>query len=56
MDINDLRSLVTLFGLVCFLLIVAWAYSKSARRGFEEAAMLPFGDDDTASDVSGPTR
>ena len=47
MDINDLRSIVTVTGLLCFLAIVAWAYGKSSKKGFEEAANLPFsGDDD----------
>ncbi len=47
MDINDLRSLMTVLGLLCFLGIVGWAYGKSSKKGFEEAANLPFvGDDD----------
>lgn len=46
MDINDLRSLITVAGLLCFLAIVGWAYSKSSRKGFEEAANLPFAEDD----------
>ena len=47
MDINDLRSLVTVIAFVAFLGIVAWAYSGAARRGFEEAARLPFDEDGT---------
>ena len=46
MDINDLRSLITVLGLLCFLGICAWAYSRHAKSGFEEAALLPFSDDD----------
>ena len=46
MDINDLRSLTTVLGLLCFLGIVAWAYGKSSRKGFDEAANLPFADGD----------
>ena len=46
MDINDLRSLITVLGLMCFLGICFWTYSKRARAGFDEAAMLPFTDDD----------
>lgn len=47
MDINDLRSIVTVVGLLCFLAIVAWAYGRSSQKGFDEAANLPFsGDDD----------
>ncbi len=46
MEINDLRSILTVAGLVCFLGICFWAYSKSAKNGFDEAAQLPFTDDD----------
>lgn len=51
MDINDLRSLITVAGLLCFLGIVAWAYGRGSKKGFEEAANLPFaeGDDDGAA-------
>ena len=38
MDINDLRSLITVLGLLCFLGICYWAYSKHAKAGFDEAA------------------
>jgi cytochrome c oxidase cbb3-type subunit 4 len=46
MDINDLRSILTLAGLLCFLAIVGWAYGKSSKKGFDEAAKLPFAEDD----------
>ncbi|MFT3759095.1 cbb3-type cytochrome oxidase subunit 3 [Thauera sp.] len=46
MDINDLRSVITVLGFLCFLGIVAWAYSKHAKAGFDEAARLPLSDDD----------
>ncbi|MCB1908883.1 MAG: cbb3-type cytochrome c oxidase subunit 3 [Rhodocyclaceae bacterium] len=46
MDINDFRSILTVLGLVCFLGIVAWAYSGRAKKGFDEAARLPFADED----------
>ena len=57
MDINDLRSITTVMGLLCFLGIVAWAYGKSSKKGFEEAANLPFAENDdqgVASPVSHP--
>jgi len=47
-DINDLRSLLTVVAFAAFLGIVWWAYSGRARSGFEEAARLPF-DEDTDS-------
>jgi cytochrome c oxidase cbb3-type subunit 4 len=46
MDINDQRSIVTVAGLLCFLAIVAWAYGKGSKKGFEEAANLPFAEND----------
>jgi cytochrome c oxidase cbb3-type subunit 4 len=46
MDINDLRSVTTVVGLLCFLGIVWWAYSKSSQKGFDEAANLPFAEND----------
>jgi cytochrome c oxidase cbb3-type subunit IV len=46
MDINDLRSIITVSGLLCFLTIVWWAYGKSSKKGFEEAANLPFAEHD----------
>ena len=45
MDINDLRSIVTVVSLLTFLAIVWWAYGvKSNKQRFEEAANLPFAD------------
>ncbi|UCV09311.1 cbb3-type cytochrome oxidase subunit 3 [Dechloromonas denitrificans] len=44
MDINELRSLLTVAGLLCFLAIVAWAYSNKRQKEFDEAANLPFTD------------
>ncbi len=41
-----MRSILTVLGLVCFLGICFWAYSKQAKAGFDEAARLPFGEDD----------
>ncbi len=46
MELNDLRVLVTVVGFVCFLGICLWAYSRHAKSGFDEAAQLPFTDDD----------
>ena len=55
MDINDLRIIITVLGFLCFLGICAWAYSSHAKAGFEEAARLPFSDDDAPADeVGGP--
>jgi cytochrome c oxidase cbb3-type subunit IV len=45
MDINDLRSIVTVVSLLTFVGIVVWAYSKRNQSGFDEAARLPFDED-----------
>ena len=42
MDVNDLRSAVTLLSLLLFAGIVVWAWSKRNGRRFDEAAQLPF--------------
>lgn len=42
MDINDLRSAVTVLSLLIFVGIVFWAWSRSNQASFDEAAQLPF--------------
>ncbi len=46
MDINDLRSILTVLGLLAFLGIVGWAYSDRRKETYEAAARLPLDDDD----------
>jgi cytochrome c oxidase cbb3-type subunit 4 len=46
MDVIFLRSLITLLCFGAFIGIVWWAYSGRQRQRFEEAANLPFADDD----------
>ena len=52
MDINDLRSIVTVVSLFTFVGIVAWAFSRRNRAHFDEAAMLPFIEDQGAASGS----
>jgi len=59
MDINLLRSLVTVASLAAFLGIVWWAYGPARKERFERDALLPFGDDeedDAASAGPSPLR
>jgi cytochrome c oxidase cbb3-type subunit 4 len=50
MDINDIRSAVTVMGLVLFIALVAWVWSARRRAAFDEAAQLPFqGDNEGGS-------
>lgn len=46
MDINDLRAWQTAALLIAFIGIVVWAYSKRRKSSFDEAANLPFADED----------
>lgn len=46
MDINDLRGLSTVFLMITFIGVCIWAYSKKRKREFDEAANLPFADDE----------
>lgn len=46
MDIDILRTIITVTSFVVFLGICFWAYSSKRKVQFEEAANLPFADDD----------
>jgi len=42
MDLNTIRTVVEVLAFLTFLGIVAWAYSRHRRAGFERAASIPF--------------
>ncbi len=42
MELNDLRSAVTLLSFLVFLGIVVWAWQARRRDSFDAAAQLPF--------------
>ena len=46
MDINTLRSIITVVAFATFIGIVFWAYSGSNKAAFDEAARLPFDEED----------
>ncbi|MFL1465395.1 cbb3-type cytochrome oxidase subunit 3 [Marinobacter sp. DUT-3] len=46
MDLNELRGIHTLLVMVAFLGIVWWAYSAHRKKPNDEAAHLPFDDDE----------
>jgi cytochrome c oxidase cbb3-type subunit 4 len=52
MDINDLRSLVTVVSLFAFVGIIIWTWSRKNRAAFDEAAQLPFADEQGAQGAS----
>ncbi len=41
MDINDIRSLVTVAGFVLFLALVRWVWDARRRSAYDDAAQLP---------------
>ena len=46
LTINDLRTLITTLSFIVFAGIVFWAWNGRQRARFDEAAQLPFADDD----------
>ena len=42
MDINTVRSLITVAAFAAFLGIVWWAYAPARKARFERDSMLPF--------------
>jgi cytochrome c oxidase cbb3-type subunit 4 len=46
MDINDVRTLITVVSFSVFVGIVVWAWSGRQRDSFKEAANIPFADSD----------
>jgi len=46
MDINTLRGLITVVLLFAFIGVILWAYSSKRKKSFDEAAQLPFADDE----------
>jgi cytochrome c oxidase cbb3-type subunit 4 len=43
--VSDLRSVVTIVSMLTFIGIVIWAYSARRKNDFDEAAGLPFIDE-----------
>jgi cytochrome c oxidase cbb3-type subunit IV len=52
-DINSVRSIVTVVSLLLFVALMVWTWQRKRKNGFEEAAMLPFLDSQSAdSDIA----
>jgi cytochrome c oxidase cbb3-type subunit 4 len=56
MTIDDLRIAVTLLSLACFAGLFLWTWSARNRRGFDEAARLPFDAEGTDPDRTSDTH
>jgi cytochrome c oxidase cbb3-type subunit 4 len=54
MDINTLRSIITVLAFATFIGIVLWAYSERSKAAFDQAARLPF--DEDADGIPGGER
>jgi cytochrome c oxidase cbb3-type subunit IV len=48
MDINDIRSAVTVISLLIFAGIMGWTWRPARRNDFDSAARLPFNDEGDA--------
>lgn len=53
MDTNDLRALFTVISLITFVAIVIWAYSSKNKGRLDEAAQLPFTEDESLEPEKG---
>ena len=57
MDLNEIRSAVTVISLVVFVGIIAWSFNRKRGRDFDAAAAVPFADDGSGvDDVAAPPR
>ncbi len=48
MDINDFRGIQTILVMIVFIGIIWWAFSSHRKKKNDEAAHLPFDDDEIA--------
>ena len=46
MDINTLRAGITVVSFLIFIAIIVWAVSPKNRDKFDQAALVPFTEDD----------
>ena len=46
MDVNTLHSIITVLSFAIFIGIILWAYSDRRKVAFDEAARLPFDEED----------
>lgn len=56
MDFVTLSSIMTVVAFATFIGIVIWAWSGGAHRAFEQAAQLPFAEEDDAPDSGDISR
>ncbi len=54
--LSDARSVMTLVSLLTFVGIVYWAFVAHRKQDFDEAAMLPFADEEPGNSTQEPTH
>jgi cytochrome c oxidase cbb3-type subunit IV len=42
MDVNSLRTIVTVVGFFLFIAVLVWTYHPARKAQFDDAAQLPF--------------
>ncbi|MFT6624965.1 MAG: cytochrome c oxidase cbb3-type subunit 4 [Cycloclasticus sp.] len=55
-DINTIRSIFTLLLFILFIAICIWAYSKNRKKEFEDAANIPFQNDEISKPLEGSKK
>ncbi|MFT6029658.1 MAG: cytochrome c oxidase cbb3-type subunit 4 [Oleiphilaceae bacterium] len=56
MDINTLRGLSTILVMIVFIGICLWAFNGRKKKDFDDAANLPFQDDEIAQRTLSETK
>ncbi len=54
--LSDVRSVMTLVSLLTLIGIVYWAFVAHRKQDFDEAAMLPFADEEPSNPKQEPTH
>ncbi len=54
-DVNLWRSFITLLSLVLFCALMVWTLNRRRKSAFDEAAQLPFVDDEPIADTTEST-
>ena len=54
--LSDVRSVMTLVSLLTFVGIIYWAFVAHRKQDFDEAAMLPFADEELGNSEQEPTH
>jgi len=56
MDTGTFRGIITGILIIAFIGLTLWAFSKRRKKDFDEAAQLPFADEDDDAPANRDTR